>query len=96
MARIKLGDEVKDMISGYRGIAVAVTTWLNGCVRVTIQPEGVTKEGATRAAESFDEEQLQLVKAGKVQPVSNAPPAEVPRAKAGGPKPEPRRGGVLR
>lgn len=36
---ITLGKEVEDAISGFKGIAVARTVWLNGCVRIAIQPK---------------------------------------------------------
>ena len=93
MSTINLGDEVKDKVTGFKGIAVAVTTWLNGCVRVTITPEGLDKEGKVKTSESFDEEQLTLIKAGKVAAVKTRAeqPVAVPKAKSGGPKPEPRR-----
>jgi hypothetical protein len=93
MTRINLGDQVKDKVTGFKGIAVAVTTWLNGCVRVTITPESLDKDGKIQDSQSFDEEQLELLKAGKVAAVKSREPAPivVPKAKTGGPKPEPRR-----
>ncbi len=36
--RIRLGQEVKDNISGFRGIAVCRCTWLHGCERIVVQP----------------------------------------------------------
>jgi len=36
---IKLGDRVEDTITGFRGVVVARTEWLNGSVRVTVQAE---------------------------------------------------------
>ncbi len=41
---IKLGDQVKDPVSGTIGIAVGITTWLHGCRRISVQPPGVKKE----------------------------------------------------
>lgn len=34
--KIKLGDKVKDKITGYTGIATARTEFINGCVQYTI------------------------------------------------------------
>lgn len=65
MAKIELGDEVKDTISGFAGIAVGRTTWLFGCDRITIHPKGVTKEYKTFDTQSFDEPQLVVVKKAK-------------------------------
>lgn len=32
----QLGDKVRDAITGFKGIAMAQTTWLNGCRRIII------------------------------------------------------------
>lgn len=74
------GDTVKDTISGFIGIVVAVTEWINGCVRLTIAPTTL-KDGALLDNQTFDVEQLKLVKAG---PRHQAKPT-------GGPKPSPTR-----
>ncbi len=63
--KINLGDKVKDSVTGFAGIAVGKTTWLHGCNRITVQPEGVNKEGKTYESQSFDEPQLIIVKAAK-------------------------------
>jgi hypothetical protein len=34
--KIKLGDKVKDKVSGYTGIAVARTQFLNGCIQYSV------------------------------------------------------------
>ncbi len=78
---IELGDTAKDTITGYEGVVIAKTLWLNGCIRLAIQPEGLTKEGKIHAIETFDAEQMKLVKAAK-------PRATAPK---GGPKPAPER-----
>lgn len=45
MSKINLGDKVKDSVTGFSGIAIGRTTWLHGCDRITVQPEGVDKQG---------------------------------------------------
>jgi hypothetical protein len=35
---IQLGDKVQDTVTDIKGTAVAVNTWLNGCVHIGIQP----------------------------------------------------------
>jgi len=59
MARseIKLGSEYQDIISGFVGIAVAKTEWLNGCVRVTLSPK-LDKDGKFQDNICLDVEQL--------------------------------------
>lgn len=37
MSKIKLGDSVKEKITGFAGIAVAKTSWLSGCVRFSVR-----------------------------------------------------------
>lgn len=57
---IKLGDRVKDTVSGLEGIATARTTWLNGCDRIIIQPP-IDKDGKHQEALSFDEPQVETL-----------------------------------
>ncbi len=57
---IKLGDLARDTITGYRGIVVARTEWLNGCWRYTLQAREL-KDGKPIDSQVFDVEQLELV-----------------------------------
>lgn len=57
---VKLGDLVRDKITGYTGIAVARTEWLHGCVRVTVQSQEL-KDGKPVETSTFDEPQLAIV-----------------------------------
>lgn len=75
---IKLGDKVQDTVTGFKGIAVGKTTWLHGCDRITVQPEGVNKEGKIFDAQSFDEPQLRVLAKKKKKEGSH---------KTGGPRP---------
>lgn len=78
---IKLGDLAKDKITGFKGIVISRTDWLNGCVRFMLQSQKLQKEGMPQPAETFDEQQLVLLKSNQYgfdqQPV-------------GGPKPSPK------
>jgi len=58
---IRLGQKVKDVVSGFTGIATARTEWLNACVRICVQPEIDTKDGKHPDACTFDEEQLKVL-----------------------------------
>ncbi len=60
--KIKLGDHVRDTISGYEGIATARHEYLNGCERISIsgKMDDPSKEPPTWV---FDEEQVEVVKA---------------------------------
>lgn len=77
----KLGDLAKDKIIGFTGVVVAETKWLNGCRRVTIQPNKLDKDGNIREPETFDTPQVVVVESA---PLDASEPA-------GGPKPSPTR-----
>lgn len=66
MIVVKMGDLVKDSVSGFKGIAVSEHKYLNGCTRITVQPE-VDKEGKLPDSNTFDEPQLLVLKLEKVK-----------------------------
>jgi hypothetical protein len=79
---IKLGDKVRDTITGFKGIAIARSIWLTGCDRITIQPEGLNKEGKTFEQLTFDEGTVEVIKAKKHKRVNNeggGPQKELPK-----------------
>jgi hypothetical protein len=76
---INLGDKAKDSISGFTGIVTGKFSFLNGCVRMRIDPDKLDKSGLVIDGRDFDEEQLVLVKAAKARIV----------APSGGPRPGP-------
>lgn len=82
MKKIQLGDKVKDTITGFTGIVIGRTTWLHGCDRLVVQPEGLTKDGKIFENSSFDEPQLVVLKAKKIKEGDH---------KTGGPNVEPTR-----
>jgi hypothetical protein len=79
VARFALGDTARDGISGYEGVVVAITFWINNCERVTLQARGL-HEGKPFEAQTFDAPSVTLVK-----PIE--PPQ--PQVKTGGPMPNP-------
>lgn len=86
MKEIKLGDKVKEIYTGFTGIAVGRTQWLHGCDRIGIMPEKLDKDGKPQELQWFDEPQVQLVKsqAPKVAKSSKT-------TRPGGPRPDPQR-----
>lgn len=62
---IQLGDKVKDTITGFEGVAIARSEWLNGCVRFELQSAKLSKDGIPVEAQWFDDSQLTVVKLGK-------------------------------
>lgn len=84
MNNIYLGCEAKDTITGYVGIVVCISDWLNGCRRVTIQAKEL-KGGIPLENQTFDVEQVNLVSSGlqtqasptggpSIRPTRNADP----------------------
>jgi hypothetical protein len=67
---IKLGDKAKDTVSGFAGIVTGRFEYLNGCVRLQIEPDKLDKEGKRIEGCVFDIEQLALVKAAKPRAVT--------------------------
>lgn len=66
MAIVNLGDKARDQVTGFEGICVARTTWLNGCVRCTLQSPVLDKDGKPQDGQTFDEPQLIVVQAAVV------------------------------
>jgi hypothetical protein len=62
---LTLGCVAKDSITGFQGVVIAVTEWLNGCQRVTIQPQQLDN-GKRLEADTFDAEQVVVVEAVEV------------------------------
>ena len=55
---IKLGEIVKDTVTDFEGMAVARCVYLNGCIRIEVQPKGLDKDGKIVDAVWIDESQL--------------------------------------
>jgi hypothetical protein len=60
-AGIKLGDLVKDMITGFTGIATSRTEYLFGCVHIGITFTGLDKDGVPVGAVGFDEQRVVVI-----------------------------------
>ena len=59
--KFELGDQVLDIVTGFKGIIEARTQCLNGCIQHMIQPK-VDKEGKIPDACQIDEQNLKLIK----------------------------------
>ena len=80
MKTIPLGSLARDTITGYTGIVVARTEWLNGCHRISIQSREL-KDGIPVEIGCFDIQQIEVL---EKKPAKAAQPI-------GGPKPSPTR-----
>lgn len=63
MKTIKLGQKVKDTITGFTGIATSRHEYLNGCVQYGVQGK-IDKDGIIPEIEHIDEEQLTVMSGG--------------------------------
>jgi hypothetical protein len=57
---IEYGKKYRDRNTGFEGVAVAITKWQFGCIRIALQPK-VKEDGTLLEASWFDEESLEGV-----------------------------------
>ena len=57
---IVLGNKVKDVVTGFTGVAISKVEYLNGCIRYCVMPM-VGKDGKMPDGEYVDEGQLVIV-----------------------------------
>jgi len=84
---ISLGDEVKDTITGFKGVAVIRHTYLQGCDRITIIGKSTVAKPDPPEL-SFDEPQLIITKAkvivGNGDTIKGGPARHIPKKKSTG------------
>jgi len=83
---IELGSEVKDTITGFKGIVVGRCEWLHGCTRLTVEGQTL-HEGKPVDPQWFDEQRVELLKGPSAKIVKTVKQTEVP---SGGPMPDPK------
>ncbi len=67
--KTNLGDKVKDVVTGFEGIAVAKTRYLNQpVVLVAVQSTTQTKDGVPVKEQWFNQPMLDVIKAGAIPP----------------------------
>jgi len=57
---VHLGDFARDRLTGFEGVVIGVTQWLNACRHIGIKPEGLDKDGKPRETQWFDEPQVEV------------------------------------
>jgi hypothetical protein len=77
---VPLGARVKDLISGFTGIATGRTEYLYGCTQICVLPERLGEKGERIEGEWFDEQRVEVVEERAI-PVSTYSSAE-----SGGPQ----------
>lgn len=61
-----LGDEVKDKVTGFKGVVTSKTFFLNGCIQVGISAP-LTKDGKMGESWNIDESQIEVTVTKKVK-----------------------------
>lgn len=61
--KVDIGKECKDTVTGLQGIAIAISKWQFGCIRIALQPPA--KDGKVPDAVWCDEESIEGVKPTK-------------------------------
>jgi len=77
--REDLGSIVKDNNTGLKGILVARCEWQHGCVRVTIQPQGLGKDGKPQEMHTTDEQNVTILKPVKKVAKPSGGPHDAPK-----------------
>ncbi len=62
---IKLGDVVKDNITGFTGVAVCQLVYVWGCIQYGVQPTECKKDGELPDTMYLDEDRLEVVTKAK-------------------------------
>ena len=57
-AKYELGQELKDVVTGYTGIVLAITHYYTGCVHYSLQLRKLDENGKERPWEGYDESRL--------------------------------------
>lgn len=73
---ITLGNKYKDSVTGYEGLAVSRTEYINGCTQIGLQAR-IDKDGKVPKIQFFDEQDVDPESKAKVGGPATAPP---PRA----------------
>lgn len=79
--KFNLGDEVTDNITGFTGIVICRTQWLNSCNVYGVKSR-VLKDGLVADTQYFDQPQLVVFKKKVIKPYQNTggPAQAVPQA----------------
>ena len=65
--QIELGDKVRDIYTGFVGIAVAKTEFINGCVQISVAPKWNGKGDPLMQELGIDQGSLEVIKKKKVE-----------------------------
>lgn len=63
MSEIKLGNKVRDKVTGFTGIATAKIEYINGCIQYCVKPK-VAKDNTMSEGEYIDIDELEVIRGG--------------------------------
>lgn len=84
---IEINDEVKDIITGFKGTVVAKIIYRNGCIQYEVQPK-LLKDGVIVKSAWIDEGQLIVKKEAKTKKGKEKPPGGSGHMPSGSSHPE--------
>jgi len=79
MFEFGFGDELKDIVSGFKGVVTARAEYANGCVHYLLDPRKLTADGKAVEADWFDSRQLKQTKAKRINVTIESLPREGPQ-----------------
>ena len=72
----KLGDFVRDYVSGFEGIVIGKAEYLYGCVQILIQPESLQENGQPTESRWMDEQRFDPNSEAEAGGPQNEPPRQ--------------------
>ena len=76
MSNVKLGNRIRDKVTGAEGIVVGITDWMYGCRTLTVAQTNLKQDGSPHDKLYLDEPQVEVVGSGliaEVQPKGARP-----------------------
>lgn len=64
---VRMGDKVNCEVTQVKGIVTCINIWLNGCVKIGIQPPGLTQEGKNFEEFWVPVQNVKVIKKAKVK-----------------------------
>jgi len=81
---VSVGDEVKDQVTGFKGIVTTRSEYLYGCVRCLVVQQKLASDGKQLEG-YYDEAQLIVLTKGKLKPTKEAAQKIEEKKSTGGP-----------
>ena len=85
----KLGNKVRDIVTGFSGVASSIHHYLHGCARVGIEPTELDKEGKPRQIHIFDIHRVEVMESSPIPMAAHVAPVAAGTPPPGGPQDDP-------